>query len=528
MLSKAEQLKKLAGGYLDQAGQPSNPTLLNTPQNVPVSQLSFAAPGTQMATTPPQYNGGQTWVPGVGLLGADLGGAVKGDMLRQQYAMNAAQNNREEEAIGLAKTKTAQQQDYLQMAQAELGIKLNEAANAENTYMKGEQLENGMVMAAREGGFEGVIDFLKANNPMQALQAQAAKLQLDHGIMENETYKLAHANDKNVAMLQGYQMLGSMGATLLNTPPDQRAQAYKELLPIARQIDPNMPKELDSNAVSKFMLGMTLSTPANILYNKQKQAAAAQSTVGKLQADIESRIANGETAESSPALKSLLLESAATDAKATEAMNQAEAFKYTQQAQQLSAQKTQLDVQNAKQSLISSITNNYEKRSKPYADFLSSTNKIESALQVLQNDPTNPAAMQTLQYGFAKVLNGTGVLTDQDINRTAASDGQAAQAWKQIQSLGTGGKVVLTPNEISNMSKMYGVMKQSIEAKQLKTDMFYQNQLKTNGLPSNSLQFYKSAPPEALQQLMSDPSPQNMNYFKATFGYTPDITQLGE
>lgn len=290
MLSKSEQLNKLAGGYLDQAGAPSNPTILNTPSDVPVNQQSFAAPGTQMKTTPPDYTGGQTWVPGVGMMGADLGGAVKGDLLRQQFATTAAENNRAEETLGMAKTKLAQEQDYLKMAQADLGIKLNKASQDTKTYEREETIQNGMVEAAQNGGFPAVIDYLKNADPYKAVQFQAAKLKLDAGMMQNETYQLAHQNDKAAAMLGGYQMLGAMGSQIQNTPDDKKEAVYKSLLPIIKQVDPNMPNELNEDAMNKMKLGLTLSVPAAQLYNGQKEEIKYQSNTGKIMGDLQSAI----------------------------------------------------------------------------------------------------------------------------------------------------------------------------------------------------------------------------------------------
>lgn len=290
MLSKSDKLAKLSESYLDKAGKESNPTLLNTPTNTPVNQLSFSAPNTQMPTTPPKFQGGQTWVPGVGLMGADVGGAVKGDMLRQEYAMNAAGNNRAEEQLGMAKTKLSMDQDYMKMAEAELGIKLDQASMVSNSYAQQQAIQKGMVDAAQEGGYGAVIDYLKTADPKMALEFESEKLKLDHGIMENATFQNSHINDQAKVMLEGYSLLGSFGSTLFNTPPDKRQDVYKELLPMMKQIDPKMPNQLDDAAVGKMMLGMTLATPASQLYSAEKQTQKFQSTQGKLMADYSSAV----------------------------------------------------------------------------------------------------------------------------------------------------------------------------------------------------------------------------------------------
>jgi hypothetical protein len=388
-------------------------------------------------------------------------------------------------------------------------------------------IQSGMSLAARDGGFNGVIDYLQGAAPDLALEMQKSKSELDTAMMENETYKLAHSNDKNQVLIEGYKLLGGIGATLLKTPSDQREDTYQALLPVAKQIDPSLPNTLNEEAVSKMALGMSLSTPAAILYDANKNATIAQSASGKLQADIEARVKKGETVENSPSLKNLLNQADAANYQAIKLKNEAEQTKYSQENQNLATAKNKIEYNNMQQQLLTSITRNYENRSRSYADFQTSNTKVDAALQSLKVDPTNPTAQQTLQFAFAKALSGPGVMSDQDINRTASNSGEMAQALKYIQSLGTGDKVVLTPREIDNISKMTGIIRNVYEKRQNETNLFYRTQLQNNSLPENSIQYYKSAPPEAVKYLYDNNTPKNREYFKSTFGYEPDTSSMG-
>lgn len=207
-----------------------------------------------------------SYVNGVGMLGPDLGGYVKGVQALQDYRMNESKNKRDNALAGAV---------------------LNESSMKSKSFEHEQAIQAGMSQAAQQGGYHGVIDYLRNADPVMALQFEKAKSELDKSIMENQTYQLAHSNDKTEVMLQGYQMLGGIGATLLKAKPEERDATYQSLLPVIKQIDPNMPDKLDTSAVAKLGLGMSLSTPAAILYDTSKQIGKSQSEMGQLLDDYQ-------------------------------------------------------------------------------------------------------------------------------------------------------------------------------------------------------------------------------------------------
>ena len=194
----------------------------------PLSQQNFGAPREIKA---PQFNGGQTFVPGVGMLGPDLGGAVKGDMARQEYMLKESENQREEEKLGLAKEKFGLEKDYLAIAQEDLGIRLSDLNMRKEEHSwkvedrdKLERLDSGMKEAASREGYFGVIDYLKRENPVMALEFHAKKLKLDEGIMQNNVMQARLPAEKATALAESYRVLGKLAMGVLQAPEKDRQE----------------------------------------------------------------------------------------------------------------------------------------------------------------------------------------------------------------------------------------------------------------------------------------------------------------
>lgn len=426
----------------------------------------------------------------------------------------------------LAMQKNSRENDENAMAASTQHIKEEIMGMNRTEWQKKQAIDQGMVTAARAGGYGAVIEFLRANDPDRALAFEKEKAGLDSSIMNNETYKLAHENDKAKVMLQGYSLLGGIGATIMNMPANQREEAYAHLAPIAQQIDGSMPNKLDGSAITKLGLGMALSTPENILYDKSKQMVQAQSASGRLQADIEAREARGETINNSEGLRSLYMDRAKEQNAAIKSQNEIEQMKYQKQQQELKQSTDQLDYQNKRQQLIGSITDNYVKRSKDYAEFQSGSAKVWTSLDVLAKDPTNPAAQKVLQFAFAKANAGGGPMSDQDVTMLANTDAKLSQAYKLMQNISTGNSVAINPNEIENIKVMYAALQDVYEKRQSQTNRFYQTQLEQNGV-QGQMQFYESAPMDAVKYLQSNPTQENKDFFRKKYGYDLDMSALG-
>lgn len=426
----------------------------------------------------------------------------------------------------LAMQKNSRDNDETAMASSLTHMKEEAFGWARDDREKKLAIDQGMVTAARAGGYGAVIDFLRQNDPDRALAFEQEKGKLDASIMENQTYALAHQDDKAKVMLQGYSLLGGIGATLMNMPANQREAAYAQLAPIAKQIAPDMPDTLDGNAIAKLGLGMALSTPANILYDKSKQIQQAQSAGGRLQADIDARQARGETIDNSEGLRSLYVQRAKLENDAIKSQQEVEGIKYDQQQKEIQAATNVLDMQNKQQQLIGSITKNYNERSKDFAEFQTNNSKVWAAIDILAKDPTNPAAQKVLQFAFAKANAGGGAMSDQDVTMLANSDGNLAQILKKMKSIGFGNSEALTANEIQNMKVMYAAIADVYDKRQSATNRFYKTQLEKYGLQGN-LQFYESAPQDAIQYLQAHPTDQNKKYFEETYGYKPDMSAMG-
>lgn len=191
----------------------------------------------------------------------------------------------------LAMQKNSRENDETAMAASTQQMKEEIMGMNRTEWQKKQAIDAGMAEAAKAGGFDAVVDYLKTADPDRALQFMKEKNSLDQSMMSNQVYAMAHENDKSKAMLEGYSLLGGIGSTLLKAPAEQREGMYKSLLPIAKQIDPSMPDNLDNTAITRLGLGMALSTPANILYDANKKAQQYQSNLGQAMQDYHNAAA---------------------------------------------------------------------------------------------------------------------------------------------------------------------------------------------------------------------------------------------
>ncbi len=505
MLSRYEQLNKASKGYLD-AGMPKpTATPLNTDLDIPINQKSFAAPGSAMSGDVPSYGGGSAFVPGVGLLGADLGGAVKGTMMRQEYQMNAAKNNREEEELGINKVKLGQNADLIDIAKAQLGIQLNDAAMKTRTDDQEQAIQQGMILAAQNGGFPAVIEYLKNADPQRALEFQVGKLKLDNGIMENETYQSAHQNDKSAAMLQGYSLLGGLGATLLKANPEDREKAWKSLAPIAKQIDPSISSELNNDVVGKLALGMSLSTPAAQLYDAKKADVEYQSAAGKIMGDLEKTIAvNGANSEQAQVLQNALNNNMQLSSK-----NQLQVASTIAQ--------NQANGEHKLREQWLGIT----KDASTMAQSNSAVQKSTQSAKLPDGTVKGPDDMATI-YNYFKMLDPTSAIMPGEYANAENTAGWAETRRKEYNKLKDGGK--LTDAQRMAFAKSAETLYQSKAQQYYSLKDQFSNIAKNNNYnPENvlvdRLDDFRSEPtPEAIQFLLKNPTTEMQTQFQLKYG----------
>lgn len=340
-----------------------------------------------------------------------------------------------------AQNKDMREERTLNMAEEAFGWKREE-------HQKEQILQAGMRQAAQDGGYEGVIAYLEKADPERAINFTSAKVKLDEQIMNNDVLKnIKIPQMREEALLDSYGKLGQMGAAILKAPAEVRDTMYQRLLPLAKQINPEMPDTLQE-AAPTLLLAAAQATPANQFFAAGKKDYEAKSQVGKIGQDIESYIKagvgiNDESAQGDT-LRSLVAEqerwrfqSAATGAKLT----------------QLQLQQTR-DKNQAEQM----VSKNLAQASVINPDYIDSYLGIRAALNVLAKDPNNSEAQAAVGRSFVKAYN-KGVASDQD-NAIQYGAAGLGQLYKKVKGLMNNEVVNLNPEEIANIAAMNESLKE--------------------------------------------------------------------
>lgn len=394
-----------------------------------------------------------------------------------------------------------------------------------------QEILHGIAAAGQDGGYNGVIAYLKGVDPKQALKFEKEKVALDLDIMQNDTYKLAHENDKAKVMVEGYQILGKMYGAVQQAPAEEQNTVYQSMLPIIKQVNPNAPEQYDADAKAMGMLSIAQATPQNQYFADKQTVIKAQSEMGKLQADIDARrmmvISNGGDPDKDKGLNNLLAIQSGKLSQAEQAQNSVEAYKFSKQAQEMQQMKDELQIKNAQQNLGDSISKSYEAKSKPYTTYLETTNKINSALDIVSNTPqgqtVNPAALVSLQSAFTKYNAGVGPMSDQDLQRFGNTATGLAVVKKKMNSWANGVVEPLNTQEVQYIKDYMGAADKIMKEKQSKINGFYQDQLDGYGLPRNQIKMYDSAPQQHIKWLQANPTKENVESFRKQYGYVPDL-----
>lgn len=334
----------------------------------------------------------------------------------------------------LAAAQEARDQGTFDMQKEAFGWKRDEVE-------KEKALQAGMVDAAKDGGYNGVIAYLEKADPERALKFTDAKLSLDDHILTNDVAKATADYKKKELLMDSYGLLGKMGASILAAPEADRDTMYQSLLPIAQKINPQMPSDLQS-AVPIFMLSIAQSTPANQLFGAQKDVLSSQSYIGGVDVDIKDRLAKGVSIDD-PGLQALMAE---RDRALTR--NAAAQAQYT---------RAQLGVTKDQMQATETVSKNLQTASKDFTNFSDSYTSIQAALSTLAQNPDSPVAQAALGRSFVMGYN-KGAVSETDAKLPEGTTG-AAELEKKLRGLMTGQIVRLNPNEIANVAQLYENLK---------------------------------------------------------------------
>lgn len=302
---------------------------------------------------------------------------------------------------------------YLGIQQELLGFKRTDRE-------KKRMIDDGMIGAVNEGGYEGVIEYLKRVDPDRAIEFHKEKLSLDEAMMKNELYKELMPLEKEKALAEGYAVLGKMGYSLLKARPEDRDNMYKLMLPMVQKLNPNAPKTLNNEAVGMFLLAAAQSTDANELFKLNKAENNLKGEVGKAIIGKNYLLSQGYSADS-PEVK-------AYDNVLNYGSSKSEYIEF------LKAQ-LEFNKQKAENQKVAAFNKNLQSE---LDDFLEAKQARENFL-ALYNNP----ARGTQAYGAAvtqtlRASGEKGTISDYDKRPLVEGSGPIAQWYKS--ALGLAGK----------------------------------------------------------------------------------------
>lgn len=445
---------------------------------VPLSQQSFGAQrqAVKHAAVPDP-----TFVPGVGMLGPDLGGYVAGDQAAQEYKLNENKDARAEEELGITKEEFGVKKDYLKIAQEDLGIRKADLSMRQEEFgwkredrLKGQVIEAGMQDAASKGGYSGVIDYLKTVDPAKAIAFHAEKLKLDNAIASTDVFQAVAKNEKDKAYLESYGILGKMFSAVNNAKPEDRQNLFNTMQPMLQKVlGAGAPKTIEE-ALPMGMLAVAQATPENQLFKSNGIIASTNSSVGKLDADINAKIKAGATPESDAGLKDM--------------MAAREIYSVRQQKALLDKTNVELQMQQTQQQTATTLMNNTRNinkdittASKDYIGYMDQYTALQGGFAALEKDPSNASAQGTVSTIMASMVQ-KGVLTDPDFSRVAYSDAGIKKILeKNVQSWTTGKIVLLSPDEVSNLSSVFDQVTKQKYGRQKIIEGQFQDTIDGNG-----------------------------------------------
>lgn len=394
----------------------------------------------------------QQYVEGIGMLGPDKG-YVEGELA-------ARKQDTTEKAVDI-------QQGYLDIT------KEKHSWDKEDRDRQ-QFIMSGMAAASQDGGYEAVIDFLKNVDPNMAIDFTKKKLGLDQSIMQNDVMKAKSQYEIADAMVGSYALLGKMGGALLQAPQEQRDGLYKQMLPMIEKVNPNAPKSLNEDAVNMFMLSAAQAMPQNGLYSANKQAVTSYSTLGKIDADIKSRLEQG-ISPNDPGLQALLAQRGQYVLQNDNAQ-----FQLLQKQQQLDISKNKNDIQI--QQMHDNLNKQLVQMNPDWNKSMATYTSIMGNLDTLSKDPNNANAMAIIGRAMAKEANGGGVMTDVDVADVIQGNDKYTTAWEQFKGITRGERVIVTPDSLANLKDIFHNTMERKISRQSSLERQFKESLKSNPL----------------------------------------------
>ncbi len=384
---------------------------------------------------------------------------------------------------------------------------------------------------AQEGGYNGAVDYLMKHKPELAQAVQTAKYDLDKGIMANGAFKDAGGDPikQTKTLTEGYEIIGKFASMIGQAKdPEEAAAMYKQALPMLKAVVPDAPDQLDDKAHAILTLAAAQAMPASQLFKLNQEKQSAESTVGKIQNDLEKRYAQGETSENSEGVRNLQSQARFLASKADEHDKKMEGMELDKLHKQAKVAQDELVATKTREEIVQKVNSAYQKDSKDFIKVQEMKMPILAALSEIRNNPNNGAAYTRLQYAYARWLNGGGTMTQLDVDASANTTGLAAQAWKKLKNIGMGHKESLNADEVKGIEDIFSSFSAKMQTRQSETNKFYQNRLDKLGLNRDTINFLNMAPPQAMDYLLQNNTKENQEYFKRHWGFVPEFPSAGQ
>lgn len=393
------------------------PPTFDPSNNVRLPVGEFKAPA-------PTYD----FVPGLGMMGPDIGGYAKGVMLAQETLSKQNQQNIMNLGVNEAQFDRTRQQI----------------------------ITTGIMDNAQKGGYPAVIDYLRVADPDRAMQFENAKIQLDNNILGNKVLQATSQDQIATAMAHSYSLLGKMGYQIMNAPEDQQQALYSAAMPLVKQVNPNAPDNVQ-DAFPMFMLAGAQSMPAAYAYMGAAAGLQATTDMGKAQAYIAQLHGMGY-ADNSPEMQNALLDLNKYKNQAIQA-----GMAVTQAG--LNQVKTQNEInQNKTQQaqFITGLNNNIVTQLNTYSDRLGYSTFMKqyptylAAKARLLQDPNDYQAQYILSTTSKAMLGMSDSRNpaDSDALAFASSDTSFNSGLQYIRELASGTKIAVDPSEQPNVFKL--------------------------------------------------------------------------
>lgn len=488
------------------------------------------------------YMGGKTYVPGVGMLGADLGGYVKGDMLARTMKISEDTNARawnedarQSDANARAWNADSRAERVLQMGEEDQTWKREDRDRSQ-------MISAGMADAAQSGGYEGVIDYLKTVDPKMAMDFEKGKAGLDKDIMQNEVMKVTSVKDRMQAMAESYGIIGRFGAGILSAEQKDRQGMYQQILPMLKTIVPNAPDQLDAGAVRIFALGMSQALPQNMLFGATQTINKANTESAKAQLDIDTALQKGYTMDS-PYVKSLI----AVRDKAQNQQQEAHLQQATAELQ-MNNKQNQQNFDNSEK-----LNDSLEKGSKDFTTFMGQWTSLKGAWEAWKNNTDNSNAKSMFARQLLKTVSGANS-SDTDANEIIHTDGGLQKTILNIEGYMNGKRPSVTPGEMLQFGDFINKVRDLKISKQKSYEQQWIDTATRFKIPVENLRLPSMSVSQAIQETLtppdkySNPKPQQggqkqqamdpsqaeqilrknpgaIDYFRQTYNYVPDWYQ---